>query len=71
MDQIPALTVIPPAKRFHFQPEGEQGGPGLFDLGLHSAMCEREGQRTVKQDLHGVKSKVSHQQRILKTRKPA
>ena len=53
VDEVAALRCVPPTERLHFQAEGDQGSLSLFDLGLHAAVCEREGQRAVEQDFHG------------------
>ncbi len=52
MDQIALLRVVPPAHRFHLQADGLQCRLGLFNMGLHSAVRQREGEAVVKKDFH-------------------
>ena len=52
MHQIAALPGVPPTERFDFETERDQGGLDLFNLNLHSAMRQREGQRTVEKNFH-------------------
>lgn len=52
MNQITALPVIPPAQKFHFQPNDFERGPGLFNLNLDAAMSQQERAGVIEQDFH-------------------
>jgi len=52
MDDVARLPVIPPTEGFNFHADGLERSDGLFNLGLHSAMRQREREVAVKKDFH-------------------
>jgi hypothetical protein len=52
MDDVARLPVIPPTKGFNFHADGLERSGGLFNLGLHHTVRQRERKVTIKKDFH-------------------
>jgi len=54
MEKVTALSLIPPAKEFHFDPASFQSRLGLLDPEGKSVLGQKEGKRVVKNYFHAL-----------------